>query len=155
MRTHRSTPIALALVVGLVSACATKTVVERPVGPPPNADVAASLVVDQFLRAVNSNDLDTMKRLWGNKNGPVAAEQEARGADVEQRLFAIASVLHHDGYTIKGSQIVPGRRNEATLINVLMKFGRDEIEVPYTLVYSNAGNWLIENIDITKVTTRR
>jgi hypothetical protein len=154
MRTHRiATIAALALAAGLAGACATKRVVEQPVAPPPNAEVAASLVIDQFLRAANSNDLDTMGRLWGNKKGPVM-EQEPR-ADVERRLFAIASILHHDSYSIKGSQVVPGRRSEATRINVLMKFGNQEIEVPYTLVYSDAGNWLIENIKIDEITTRR
>jgi len=154
MRIYRiATIAAVALAAGLAGACATKRVVEQPVAPPPNADVAASLVIDQFLRAANSNDLDTMSRLWGNRNGPVI-EQEPR-ADVERRLFAIASVLHHDSYTIKGSQIIPGRRNEATQINVVMKFGRQEIEVPYTVVYSKAGNWLIENIAIAEITSRR
>jgi ABC-type transporter MlaC component len=154
MRTSRIPTItALALVAGATAACATKRVVERPVGPPANAEVAASLVVDQFLRAANSNDLDTMARLFGNRDGPVANDENRQ--ELDRRLFAIASVLHHDSYSIKGSQIVPGRRNEATQINVLMKFGTQEIEVPWLLVYSKNGNWLVESIDIEKITSRR
>ncbi len=154
MRTNRIAPIAgLALAASMATGCASKRVVERPVGPPANAEVAAPLVVDQFLRAANSNDLDTMARLFGNRNGPVANDENRQ--ELDRRLFAIASVLRHDSYTIKGSQIVPGRRNEATQINVLMKFGTQEIEVPWVLVYSKTGNWLVESIDLEKITSRR
>jgi len=154
MRTNRIAPIAgLVLAASMATACASKRVVERPVGPPPNAEVAAPLVVDQFLRAANSNDLDTMARLFGNRNGPVANDENRQ--ELDRRLFAIASVLRHDSYTIKGSQIVPGRRNEATQINVLMKFGTQEIAVPWVLVYSKNGNWLVESIDLEKITSRR
>jgi hypothetical protein len=154
MRTNRIAPVAsLALAAMMATACASKRVVDRPVGPPPNAEVSASLVVDQFLRAANSNDLDTMARLFGNRNGPVANDENRQ--ELDRRLFAIASVLRHDSYTIKGSQIVPGRRNEATQINVLMKFGAQEIEVPWVLVYSKDGTWLVESIDLEKITSRR
>jgi hypothetical protein len=135
------------------AACASRTVVERPAGVPANADVAASLVVDQFLRAANSNDLDTMARLFGNQDGSVLLRDPKDSVD--RQMFALASILRHDSYAIAGSQVVPGRRSEATQINVRMKFGTREVEVPWILVYSKDSIWLVEQIEITRITGGR
>lgn len=154
MRIPGRTGAAAAVLLGaLMAGCATKTVVERPAGPPPNAEVAAALVVDQFLRAVNSNDLDTMARLFGNRDGSVLLRDPKE--NVDRQMFALASILRHDSYSIAGNQVVPGRRDEATQINVRMRFGAREVEVPYTLVYSKDGNWLVEQIEIVRITSGR
>lgn len=143
------TSVALLLAV-LATACASRTIVERPTGPPPNAEVAASLVVEQFLRAANSNDLDTMARLFGTRDGSVL-RRDPKDA-VDRQMFALASVLRHDSYVILGSDVVPGRRDEATQINVQMVFGTKEVVVPWLVVYSTDGDWLVEQIDIRRIT---
>jgi hypothetical protein len=75
---------------------------------------------------------------------------------LDQQLFAIASVLRHEGYEIVRRQIVPGRRSEATEVTVRMDMGRNRlIDVPYVLVFSTAGTWLIEQIDLEKITGAR
>lgn len=143
----------IGLLVAATSACATKTVVERPVGPPANADVAAPLVVDQFLRAVNSNDLDAMARLFGTRDGSVLKRDPKQAVD--RQMFALASILRHQSYAVTGTEIVPGRREEATRVNVRMNIGGRDVDVPYTMVYSTGGTWLIEQIGIERITTRR
>ena len=154
MRTVGRFPVAaVALCMVLAGACATKTSIDRTPAPPSSAEVAAPLVIDQFLRAANSNDLDTMARLFGNRDGSVLNRDDKEMVD--RQMFALASILRHDSYSIASSQIVPGRRDEATQINVSMKFGSREIVVPYTLVYSKAGTWLVEQIEITRITGAR
>jgi hypothetical protein len=138
------------------TACVSRRV--EPLTPnealPGNTDVATSLVIEQFLRAANENDLDIMASLFGTVNGPNIGRVPKDQLD--QQLFAIASILRHESYEIVRRQIVPGRRSEATEVTVRMNMGRNRIiDVPYTLVYTNANNWLIEQIDLEKITTAR
>jgi hypothetical protein len=163
-RTLRATVLALACTGGL-TACVTKVETPRslPDAQPPQAagaplatgapSVATSLVIEQFLRAVNEKDLDTMARLFGTIDGPITLRDPKK--DVDNRMFAIATVLRHEDYTIEGMQIVPGRRDEATRVNVNMTVKGQAVRVPYTLVWSRPGNWLIEQIGIEAVTSMR
>jgi hypothetical protein len=123
----------------------------RP-GVPANSEVATALVIEQFLRAANSNDLDSMARLFGTRQGPVA--QRMSKEDADRWLFTIANVLHHDSYSIKAREIVPGRREEATLVVVTMKVGTREVDVPWTLVFAESKTWLIEKIGLEALTGR-
>jgi hypothetical protein len=138
------------------AACVSRRVEPIPTsqGLPGNTEVATSLVIEQFLRAANENDLDTMASLFGTVNGPNAIRVPKDQLD--QQLFAIASILRHESYEITRRQIVPGRRTEATEVTVRMNFGRNRVvDVPYVLVYTTASNWLIEQIDLQKITQAR
>jgi hypothetical protein len=164
IRTLRASVLALAASTTL-TACVTK--VESPATmsspPPPQAagaplgtgapSVATSLAIEQFLRAVNAKDLDTMARLFGTVDGPITRRDPKK--DIDNRMFALAAVLRHEDYAIEGMQIVPGRRDEATRVNVRMTVQGQTVRVPYTLVWSRDGNWLIEQIGIEAVTSMR
>ncbi len=144
--------IAVALL--LVSAgCASRQL--PPDGPvmPSNAEVATALVVEQFLRAANTNDLDTMARLFGTRDGPTMRRDSKQVVD--RQMFALAAILRNDGYSIARRNIVPGRRDEATELVVRMKFNDREVDVPWVLVYSRENTWLVEQIEITRITTGR
>jgi hypothetical protein len=123
-----------------------------PAASPTDPMVAGALVVEQFLRAANANDIDTMSRLFGTKQGPVARLWTKQ--QVEDQLYLLANVLKHENYGILRSEVVPGRRDEATSLIVQMTVRGRQVEVPYTLVWSDDRTWLIENIDLTKVTGR-
>jgi hypothetical protein len=114
--------------------------------------VAASLVIEQFLRAVNANDLETMARLFGTEKGSVW-ERDPRPA-TEQRMFALASILRHEDYRIEGAEIVPGRGEAVTRVQVRMVVRKGSAGVPFTLI-RHRDNWLIEQIGIEEVTSRR
>jgi hypothetical protein len=103
---------------------------------------------------VNSEpkDLGTMGRLFGTKDGPIISRDPK--AQVEQRMFAIASVLRHDDYQIIREQIVPGRLQDAITLLVSVKTGDASNQVPFTLVrYKD--NWLIEEIGIGVITNQK
>ncbi|MGH7130077.1 MAG: hypothetical protein ACREIV_16010, partial [Planctomycetaceae bacterium] len=108
---------------------------------------------EQFLRATNAKDLDTMARLFGTVHGPIVERDP--GDQVDNRMFALAAILQHQDYAIEGMQIVPGRREEATRVNVRMTVNGRTTDVPYTLVWSHNGNWLIEQIGIETLTNGR
>ena len=135
-----------------VSAC-VKEEVARPIRG--SSGVGPALVVDQFMRAVNSEpkDLVAMGRLFGTKDGPIA-ERDPR-SQVEQRMFAIATVLRHDDYEILREQQVPGRSTEATQLLVRVKAGQRTNTVPFTMVRYKDGGWLIEQIGLDAITNQR
>jgi hypothetical protein len=127
-----------------------------------SSNVAPQLVVEQFLRAVNgafesndavrNNSLETMARLFGTRDGSIIKRDPRK--DVDQRMFALASILRHDDYAIGNQQLVPGRQNEAIRLMVSMKFGPRNVNVPYTMVKTTKGDWLIEQIDVEPITSR-
>ena len=141
-----------ALLVGMTACASGSSSRSAAATSPENVSVATSLVIDQFLRAANSNDLDTMARLFGTANGSILTWEKKE--DVEKRMFTIASVLRHDSYAVKRQEIVPGRRNEATRVIVGMKIGDTEVDDPYTLVWTKDRIWLIEQIGIAQITNR-
>ena len=67
-------------------------------------------------------------------------------------MVLFASVLRHTDYTISSEQIVPGRRDEATQLNVQLVISGQTVEVPFTLVRTENQNWLIEEIRIDAAT---
>lgn len=130
----------------LVEGCVTHTL-------SPGSDLAPAMVVERFLRAANSDDLDTMARLFGTRAGPIAGRESQKNAD--DWMFALASVLRHTDYQILSEQIVPGRRQEATQLLVRLVNGERRYEVPITLVQSRRSGWLIENVPVDLLTNRR
>jgi hypothetical protein len=148
-------PLATGLAVLLFAGCVSKVESVPAVSPGPQRPeptVAGALVIEQFLRAVNAYDLDTMARLHGTVNGPIAGLYPA--AEVRDRMRVMAEILKHEDYSILRTEIVPGRRDEASAVIVKMAVGGRDIEVPYTLVWTHSRNWLIEKVDLEKVTGR-
>jgi hypothetical protein len=142
--------IALAFIAAFLSACASR---EVPISAaPPNSSVGPSLVVEQFLRAANSNDLATMSRLFGTREGPVVRLDPHR--QNEERMFALASVLRHQDFAVEGQQVVPGRGNEAIQLIVRMQTSQRTVAVPFTMVVTRDGSWLVEQIGIDRLTQR-
>jgi hypothetical protein len=143
----RTTLIVLPFALFASSACVKEAVIGGG-----TSTVGPSLVVEQFLRAANSEppNLQAMGRLFGTKDGS-AAEKWPR-VEVEQRMFAIARELKHQDFEITGEQIVPGRVGEATRLIVRVTVRDRPYNVPFTLVRYKANTWLIEEIGISVLT---
>lgn len=109
-------------------------------------------MVEQFLRAANAKDLDRMGQLFGTKDGPIA-NRDPRD-QVEQRMFAIASVLTHEDFEVESEQLVPGRSSEATKLTVKLTIKGTPYHVPFTVVRYNDQSWLVEQIGIEVITTQ-
>lgn len=117
----------------------------------PRPVLAPTMTIERFLRAVNQNDLDTMASLFGTQEGPIARRDPPR--QVDQQMFLLASLLRHSDYAIGTEQVVPGRRNEATMYTVKMVVNSRDVHVPFTLVRDRRSpQWLIEVIGLEQVT---
>jgi hypothetical protein len=158
-------PLVLALASLLVvGGCATA----RQAGP--GAGFVAQLSVESFLQAANARDIGAMGRLFGTRDGPISDTGSTFGCafkkmgswfggascvkrrDVEIRLDAIASVLRHEDYKIEREQGVAGRLSEATevFVNLLIN-GEWVMEVPFVVVRTSSGQWLVEEVDLAMV----
>jgi hypothetical protein len=139
----------------------------------PGAGVVAQLSLERFLQAANARDLTAMSRLFGTASGPAGDTGSTLGCafkkigswfggsacvkrrDVEVRMDAIAQVLRHDDYRVDREESVAGRMNEATRIYVDLTFqGQIAREVPFVLVRSGGGQWLVEEVDLQRAMTR-
>lgn len=139
------------------------------------AAVAPVLSVERFLQAANQQDLETMGRIFGTYNGPhgdtggsVGCAFKRMGSwiglsdrcinrmDVELRMNTIALILRHDDYRIGQDQSVPGRQHPTTMVPVtLVQRGQEIRDVPFTVVRSRSGRWLVEQIDLERITRTR
>ncbi|MGQ0560941.1 MAG: hypothetical protein ACT443_03595 [Gemmatimonadota bacterium] len=139
--------VAAALACALVvTACVKREVITTgAIGP--------SLLVEQFMRAANTKDLDAMARLFGTIDGPVADRWPK--AEVEKRMFLIATELQHEDFKVASEQMVPGRSDVATRLIVDLKKSGRTYNVPFTLVRYKDNSWLVEQIGIEVITAPR
>ena len=145
--------LAIAITIVSTNACVKKEVVGGPAGMSNTAGVGPSLVVEQFLRAANARDLMRMGQLFGTKEGAIASRDPRQ--QVEQRMFAIASILQHDDFEIQSEQLVPGRTSEATRLMVKLTIDKRPYSVPFTMVRYKSSDWLVEQVGIDVITAPR
>lgn len=163
----------LALVtLALATQTACTTVVTEAPAP---ASIGAQLSVERFLTAANERDFQAMGRLFGTREG---ASMETGGTfgcafkkigswfggsscrskqDVEIRMDAIANILEHQDYRIAGEARVAGRTTPATqvLVDLTMNDGLRARGVPFLVVRTDDGRWLVEQVDLQAVMAAR
>lgn len=138
----------LVLLAVLITGCAGRA--QEPAGGMPG--VEPTLVVERFLRAANVNDWETMANLFGNREGSILRRDPR--SEVEQRMFIIASILRHKDFELQSESMVPGRVGEAVRVVTRLEFDERSVPVPFVLVRSRNGAWLIEMVDLEAVTRR-
>ena len=144
----------------------------RSVGSNQFAAVAPSLSVESFLQAANTRDLRTMANLFGTSSGPIGDTGSTFGCfwkkigtalggqscqkwdDVELRMDAIAGILRHQDYQFASERSVAGTGNQTTRIGVDMVFAADRRvrDVGFTVVLGSGDRWLIQLIELEKIT---
>jgi hypothetical protein len=147
MRSSISTVLMALCLLAALPACTTTRV--EPIRTVQAAGMAPVLVVEQFLRAANSNDFDTMARLWGTRDGNMLRRWPRE--EIDRRMMATASLLRHQDYGIEGEQIVPGRREEAVQLIVRLRINQRDVQVPFTMVLTRSGDWLVEEIGLDRI----
>lgn len=163
---------ALALTMSL-SACATRTTGAGGGGGMGESGLGPSLSIEAFLNAANARDHDAMMRLFGTANGPIGNTGSTFGCafkrmgswigvsdrcvsrmQVELRMDAIARLIRHEDYRIGGEEHVAGRRDRTTLVSVDLDLGRRTVTaVPFVVVQSGDGSWLIQEIGLQRLTS--
>ena len=134
--------------------------------------VAPMLSVERFLQASNARDYDAMARLFGSVDGPVAetgstfgcafkrigswvglGDRCRRWQEVELWMATISDVLRHQDYRITSERLEPGRTHVTNRIGVdITREGQVIRDVPFLVVRTEGGAWLIEEIALERIT---
>jgi hypothetical protein len=141
----------------------------------PAVAVAPMLSVERFLQASNARDYDAMARLFGSADGPIADTGGALGCafrkigswigmgdrclrhdEVELHMAAISEILRHRDYRVVSERVEPGRRNPTNRVGVDITRGPGEVirDVRFLVVRTSRGGWLIQEIDLLRMTGR-
>lgn len=109
---------------------------------------SAKGVVDEFLTAVNKQDLQAMSGLWGNANG--LARDQLKRDELEKRLIIIQCLLANDKYRYidASPRLSTGGRQS---FQVELTKGSAKANTSFTTVPSKGGRWLVEDVDVTKL----
>lgn len=153
----------------LVTGCATQS------GPVAVAPVAAQLSVERFLQAANQRDVVSMGRLFGTADGSLmetgstfgcffkkigswfGGSSCTRRTDVELRMDAIASIIRHVDYRIVREEPVAGRvaPTRRVIVDMTMPENRTASGVPFVVVQTGEGRWLVQEVPLEQVMAAR
>ena len=135
------------LVLTLAGACTSRAMVNQS-----QLQVAPTLTVERFLQAANIRDLETMSRLFGSGDGPIA--DTGSREEIELRMDVIAEILSHEDYEIVSEGPVPGSALPSRRIGVDISLpnGVTAPDVAFTVVLESADRWLINFIDLERIT---
>ena len=140
----RSRASLLALLALTLTSCVTRTA-----GNTEMAGVAPQLSVERFLQAANERDFEAMGRVFGTHDGPIKGERR----ELELRMSAIAEILEHQDYQITSQQREAGWEYPTTRVMVsLIKDGREIKNIPFLVVATSDGGWLVEEVDLALIT---
>jgi hypothetical protein len=161
------------ITLALAAPTACTTVVRESSGP--TASMGAQLSVERFLQAANQRDVMSMGRMFGTENGAVMDTGGTTGCafkkigswfggtsctpkeDVEIRMDAIASILQHQDYRIVSESRVAGQTAPTTrvLVNLETEEGIVVVGLPFDVVRTSEGRWLVQRVDLQQVMAAR
>lgn len=110
------------------------------------------LAIDRFLRSAAARDYVAMGWIFGTVDGAILQRDPA--GQVEQRMYALAHLIEHDGFTIGPASPVPGRTGEALLFEVVLRQGAESAPLPFITVRGPGGSWYVEQLAVEAITSR-
>jgi pimeloyl-ACP methyl ester carboxylesterase len=134
------------------------------------------LSVERFLQAANIRDFEAMARIFGTADGPIIedtgggfscafrrmgswiglGDRCVSWIEIELRMDAISQILRHQDYRIRSESSVAGRTRPTTRIGVdIERGGILYPDVPFFVVQASDGRWLIEQVDLARMTVLR
>ncbi|MYJ18145.1 MAG: hypothetical protein F4106_08900, partial [Gemmatimonadetes bacterium] len=158
--------LALAACAGTASPPASNS----PPGADPSPEPAG--VVAAFLDAANRRDHAVMASHFGTAAGPIGNRGGTLGCafrkvfswmglgdrcltaqEVELRMDLLAAILAHESYRVADQTTVAGRDRPATRVEVEMDTRTKRgARVPFVLVQTDEGTWLVEEVDLERLT---
>lgn len=142
---HRLTQrwlLALALTLAACGGNATSSVAQtRQPEPAANAEAA----VQQFLEAVADSNLAKMAELWGTAKG--SAARTGQPDDFERRVVIMQAYLRDRRHRLM-SNSQEGSDATRRIVQVELRRGDCIKMVPFTVVRSESGDWLVNSLDL-------
>ena len=105
------------------------------------------MVVERFLRGVESQNLQEIGLSWGTAKGPASGQMER--SELEKRLIIFQSCYENDKYRIVDD--VPGSDGRRVLRVELTK-GPVTRTPRFTVVKGPSERWYVEDADFSAVT---
>lgn len=137
------------LLLVLLVAGACRTAAPLP-GSTPGAP-APEAAVERFLRLSADKNYAEMGYVFGTADGPVIRRDPP--AEVEKRMYALASLLENERYTLGAPSPVAGRGNDAVQFNVALVQRGMQYTVPVVAVRArDGGRWFVERIAVEAIT---
>ncbi|HEU5051126.1 MAG TPA: hypothetical protein VFU00_12420 [Gemmatimonadales bacterium] len=130
--------LALAACGGNVRASAAQT-------PNPEPAAAAEASVQQFMAAVADSNLAKMAELWGTAKGPAARTKQPD--NYERRIVIMQAYLRNMPFRIM-SNAQDGSNADRRVLQVELNRRDCPRLVPFILIRSERGEWLVNSIDL-------
>ena len=152
-----------ALLLASLAACGGQPGAAPASGPSPSAGqvprggaggAAPSTTVEQFLRLAGRKQYLEMGWLFGTREGGAIMSRDPH-ADVERRMFALASVLENQQFVIRDEQPIPGSVGQSVRLTVQLTQRGRQTSVPFVTVRGPGDRWFIEQVDVQAVTSPR
>jgi hypothetical protein len=104
----------------------------------------AAGTVQGFMQAVADSNLAKMATLWGTANGPAA--KTGQPPDYERRIVIMQAYLRNESFRVTSDvPESPDRRD----LQVELKRHTCTWSVPFVVVKTGDGSWLINQVDLT------
>ena len=129
------------MAVAMVTGCGSKM---QPVAVKPSA-AAPTAVAAAFMQAVADSNLPQMGELWGTAKGSASATNTP--SNWVQRVGVIQAYLRNGKARVIGENIA-GAKGDRREILVELTRGNCVKTVPFTLILTKQGAWLVNAIDL-------
>lgn len=106
------------------------------------------MAVEMFLQAANSNEYREMANLFGTNSGP--AEREHGRAEVEQRMFVLASILQHASVELRRLNLTE-EPDQVRVFADMTGTRAGAVTVPI-ITAAHQGRWFVEQIEVGPIT---
>ena len=107
---------------------------------------APQVAVEQFLKAVNSKDLQAMSTYFGTRNGP--ARETMDRTELEKREIILACYFAHDSARVLSE--TPGLQSHRD-VRVELKKGNLTRQTTFFTIKGPGDRWYVDNMDIASV----
>jgi hypothetical protein len=119
-------------------------------GPGKLAPQSPQETLAQFMSAVQANDLEHMRTLWGNERG--LASDRMKSSDVNQRLTVLQIYLNHVGYRVIEGPLPVANKADRRLFRVeLQRSTSCTVVVPIEVALTKGGRWLVVGTDLASI----
>ncbi|HET7228950.1 MAG TPA: hypothetical protein VFJ16_03075 [Longimicrobium sp.] len=153
MRSWHIRTLTLASALMLAAAASTGGLHAQRSTPAPalRPSTSPSEVVERFMQLASAKNYGQMGYAFGTREGAILSREPQ--PSVERRMYAIAQILQNDRYVIRDQSPIPGRNEtDAVQLTVQVTQGGQAKSVPFVAVRTTHGNWLVEQIDLERLT---